>query len=274
MRTLVIAEPGSTHEGDLGRMLELVDLAADIGCDVIKPQWLSSSTRLCERRHAPEYLNAYRLIEYPLEWIERIAEQCRANSIKLAVSVYLPEDVVRVSVLPGVHYLKCASFEADAKDMHAALKEQERPVIVSMGMGASLAPWTWVYAVLHCVSSYPTPSDQANLGTIRALRDSWSRRLAGYSDHTLHPMAGALAVAAGAQVVEFHIRHPLCSPTNADYAVSRSLLGAAMRARLVGEVGAAEYVRNIRMAEMLMGDGTLGPMPCEEAMMRYRANQP
>jgi len=57
--------------------------------------------------------------------------------------------------------------------------------------------------VLHCVSSYPVPPDQANLAAIPFLVDRLGCYV-GYSDHTIGTEACVIAVALGARVIEKH----------------------------------------------------------------------
>ncbi len=258
-RTLVIAEPGSTHEGQLDKMLALVDTAAAIDGNVFKNQWLSSPGRLCERRHAPEYRDAYRRIAYPAEWHAIVKEQCVAKGLRYACTVYLPEDVETVA--PYVDYFKIASFEAQALDMHAAIAPYLNKTIISTGMldAVSVAELPHAYALLHCVSSYVTPAHQANLGAIRWMRTYVARSKIGWSDHTTSVYSGMVAVGAGAEVIEFHLANYDCLTNNPDSDVARR------------PAAAAEYVRLIREAEILVGTGEKRAMPCETMMLRYRA---
>jgi sialic acid synthase SpsE len=92
---------------------------------------------------------------------------------------------------------------------------------------------------LHCISSYPTPPEQANLCWIGEL----SRRFAvpvGYSDHTNHLMAGALAAASGASIIEKHLTYDR-SAKGPDHAAS------------CDPAQFAEYVKAIRLSETLRG---------------------
>jgi sialic acid synthase SpsE len=57
--------------------------------------------------------------------------------------------------------------------------------------------------LLHCISSYPAPLDQANLRQIPELAKRFGT-LAGLSDHTLGTTASVAAVALGACVIEKH----------------------------------------------------------------------
>ena len=259
-RTFVIAEAAACHDGEFLNALRLVDLAEHIGADAVKFQWTSSPERMVARRRAPEYLSAYEALAFPEKWLSELADYVAEHcSIELMYTVYLPEDVAAIK--PHVRQFKVASFEAISGDLLETIGTS--PKIVSTGMQDHD---TWARyrevlhpgdAILHCVSAYPCPDDQANLRAVRALWQFGEAVKAGVSDHTRHPWAGALAVAAGAEGVEFHVRLDDTLRTNADYRVSRS------------PAEARKYVANIRLAERMLGDGIKRVMPCEEPMLRY-----
>ena len=58
-------------------------------------------------------------------------------------------------------------------------------------------------AVLQCTSMYPIPSQDANLSVMQRLKELTGCTV-GYSDHTEGSEALAIAVAMGAEVLEFH----------------------------------------------------------------------
>lgn len=250
----VIGEIAACHDGDLGKALRLVDLAAEIGCDAAKTQWVSSAGRLCARRRAPEYLPAYRLLEFPREWFDALKARCDERGIEFMATVYLPGD--EKVIAPYVKRWKLASFENGDGSLIEAMNAYGQPVYVSTGM-LEFNEVVWLSCayehveLLHCVSAYPTPVEQINLGVLR------SGLYAGLSDHTTHEWTGALAVAAGARVIEFHLRLADTLPTNADYAVARSPEAARV------------YVKRIRLAERILGDGEKRVMDCERPMLRY-----
>ena len=250
MGVLVLAEPGSTAEGRHDAFIALVQVAASIGCDIFKNQWVSSPERLCERRRAPEYLQAYEKIAYPSTTHEWLGAKAREHGLAYACSVYLPEDVEVVE--PYCDYLKCASFESTDPGMRDALWPYRHKTIISLGMGAAVDQWFDFFAMLHCISAYPVPVEQMNLTAIR------TRGLDGLSDHSRHPWVGAIAVGIGVRLIEFHIRLWDTDPRNADYQVART------------PAEAREYVGNIRLAEKMLGSGDRRAMPCEEPMLRYR----
>lgn len=62
--------------------------------------------------------------------------------------------------------------------------------------------------LLHCTSSYPTPTGECNLSAIQTLRDEFAQSSVriGWSDHSVH--AGVLHRAVyiwGAEMVKFHL---------------------------------------------------------------------
>jgi sialic acid synthase SpsE len=104
--------------------------------------------------------------------------------------------------------------------------------------------------LLHCVSSYPVASSDARLAWIGGLRKSFGVP-AGYSDHTCEPLTGALAVAAGACVIEKHLTHDRGAP-GPDHSAS------------FDQRQFAAYVAMIRLAETLRGgDGGREILACE-----------
>lgn len=265
MRTFVIAETGCTHEGDLNALLSLVDMAAEAGCDALKSQWVSDPAELCRRRNARDYQPYYEWLKFPAAWHQQLLERCARRGLAYGCTVYLPQDVAVID--PFVSFYKVAAFEAESADLldiyADLLLANKKRVYVSVAMGAHWDPAAHfpmnelgdrVHA-LRCVSAYPTPADQLNLATIRA------QGFAGLSDHTApdNVQTGALAVAAGATVIERHIRLESCRPNNPDYTVAMSLHGLV------------EYVKRIRDAELVMGEpDATAAQPAEAPMLKFR----
>lgn len=263
-RVLVVAEPGAMHGGSLDKMRELIRMAAACEADAIKFQWVSSPERLCERRRAPEYLDAYRMIAFPEAWHKILQKDCETTGLLFGCTGYLHEDVIDLSLYVDFH--KIASFEASDRTFLDAHVCTNRPLWISTGMMnreevVGVAEWmiknrTMDGVLLHCVSAYPCPMDQACLSAIRSLYGFGIN--VGFSDHTGFVLSGALAVAAGADAVEVHVRLDDADPNNPDY--PHALSPEKFR----------EYVQNIRLAEQAMGDGRKRCMPCEEPMRRFR----
>lgn len=263
MKTLVIAEPGCTAEGDYRAMVRLLETAHQCGADVWKPQWTSDPAQMCERRHIPTdhpkrhyYEKAYAWLNWPVEWHGDFRNRCRVFGMKYACTAFLPADVFTIE--PYVDYVKIASFEAGDEAIRTACKYVSKPVLLSTGMTSYLEvdlllKSTW--QLLHCVSSYPAPASEMNL---RVLSDGGYGRYAGLSDHSKHLLTGALAVARGARFIEAHYRLDDCDPSNPDYGVAFT------------PAEFAEYIQNIRTAESMMGDGIKRQQRSEAWALPYR----
>lgn len=250
MKTFVIAEPGCTPEGQFDAMKELIVIAATAGCDGFKNQWTSHAARMVERRNAPSYASFYRWLEYPHGWHVRLAQICHDAGIQYGCSVYLPEDVPLIA--PFVDFLKVSSFEAEDEALMESCARSWRRTIVSLGMGGAKSKWAIGMQSLHCTSAYPAPLESLNLARLYNVE--------GLSDHSAPEFTwiGALAVAAGAEIIETHIRSEHCRSENPDFAVARNPRQLA------------DYVRHIRFAETALGTRQAGAHPVEVEMQQFR----
>lgn len=244
MKTYVIAEAGSSHDGQLARARELVDLAKQVGASCVKFQYWSDAEKLARQRKVTTH--RYEEFRVPAEWIPDLSALAYSRGLDFMVTAFLPDDVAVIA--PHVTGFKVSSFEAE----FAPLLKAHAPVIgsrrlyVSLGMGAKPTPARKALpdvrddqiVFLHCVSAYPADIDSLNLSR---------SAIGGYSDHCADAdenklMVGALSVAAGAQVIEAHLRLDATKPSNPDYPHS------------MGPARFAAYVEGIRMAERAMSN--------------------
>ena len=260
MHTYVIAEAGSTHDGSLDMALELVQIAKDAGADACKFQYWSSAERLAQRRGAQEYREIYEKYKLSLTDLIGIGDQCRHVGIDFMCTLYLPEDLPVIAPNYGLVKFKIASFEALDTNFILDHVEYGRDIIVSTGMMNAkethrllgLRDLIPEIKVLHCVSSYPAPLESLNLRVITQMG------LDGFSDHAMMLTTGAMAVAAGAQIIEKHFRHEKTSKENPDYGHSLTLYDLVY------------YIDKIRDAERAMGDGVKVQQEAEKGMAQYR----
>lgn len=274
----VIAEAGSCHDGELAKAYALVEAAKAAGADAVKFQYWGDAFALANRRQSGEhYLRIYRRYQVPIDWLAPLRNKARAQGLDFLCTAYLPDDVPVVATL--VDHFKVASFEAGCEDLLTAhlpfvdrdiANKSKRCVIVSMGLGASYERLERLamhgtrakrIRTLLCVSAYPAPVTDLHLARLWA--DS-AAQPDGLSDHTAPELTwtGALAVAAGANLIEAHLRLFDTDPQNPDapHAMTPTQFGA--------------YVTNVRFAERCVGQGdATGLMPSEHAMARYRARE-
>lgn len=298
MKTYVIADIGSCHDGSPAKSTAAILAAQEAGCDAVKFQWTSDPVAMAARRGSAlkdGYEGLYaRYLTWPAGRHANLAARCREVGIDYLCTVFLREDVAVVA--PFVSRFKVASFEAGDTAFLAAHAGYGKPVMVSVGMMTDDEAeralfwrdrWPRAYhsdgrrglsptpdrvqdynsmdiRVLHCVSAYPAPSESLELGLLRyrhAGDDFGALEYDGFSDHSdpADTWTGALAVAAGASIVEAHLRLPDTDPANPDFA----------HAMTPGQF--AEYVSHIRHAEVRVGDATERTLQgCERPMARYR----
>lgn len=247
-RVAVIAEIGNNHEGDLDVARELVDAAAEAGCDAVKLQALTASGLVGPAD--PARVAQLRSYELGVEGYRDLCRRGRALGMAVGVT---PLEIGMIDALGGeVDFWKVASGDNDHMPMLDRLAGAGPPVLISCG-GTDLAGMRDAVerlggsevCVLHCVSAYPTPDEDANLRAIPVLAEALGRTI-GYSDHTLGIAAAPLAAALGARAIEKHITLDRTRTTFRDHALSAD---PADMAALVGAV---------RRAVAMLGDGDPG----------------
>lgn len=210
----LIAELGSNHNRDLDRALRLIDACADAGCGAAKLQVFRIedlfAPAVLERR---DDLRARRAWEFPMELLDPIADHCRDRGLSLGAT---PFGLWAVSPLAArVDFLKIASYELLWHELIRACAATGLPLIISTGMATLPEVEAAVAAardsgarelgLLHCVSGYPTPPEQANLAAIATLRERTGCPV-GWSDHTGSAAVVRRAIERwGATDVELHV---------------------------------------------------------------------
>ena len=217
MKTFIIAEAGANHNRDFKQALSLIDVAKESGADAVKFQTYSSETLYA--KNSPNfagYKNINQLIkdiELPREWQKDLKQYCDESNIEF-MSTPFDENAVDELVNLGVKRLKIAGFESTDLRFVDMVCQAKLPIIVSLGIGANFSIIPRIMEIgakygvnditfLHCNNAYPTPPEDINLDTIKSLALD-TRYKTGLSDHTLSPLTPALAVSAGATVIEKH----------------------------------------------------------------------
>ncbi|MBG0776954.1 MAG: N-acetylneuraminate synthase family protein [Desulfovibrionaceae bacterium] len=260
-RVLVIAEIGNNHEGDLALAKELIHAAAGSGADAVKFQ-----TIVPRKFVAPDQTARLAMMERfsfsPDQFAELAEEAGRAGTMFLST----PFDLGSVQMLaPLVPAYKIASGDNTFYPLMEAVAATGKPIILSCGLAGIedvlrareriQAVWNakgvaGELAALHCVASYPTPFEEANLLAIKALEAAAST--VGYSDHTLGIEAAVLAVAVGARILEKHFTLDHEHSDFRDHQLSATPDELAL------------LVRRVREAESALGAASKEPQACEK----------
>lgn len=205
-----IAEIGSNHNRDRERAHALIEASAAAGCDAVKLQVFRVDDLFApEALAALPHLSDRRAWEFPLEMLADVRAQCTAANIELGAT---PFGLWAVEALAEhVDFLKIASYEILWHELLHACAQTGKPIVLSTGMATEEEVARAVDAVdgaltlLHCVSGYPTPPEQANLAAIGTLRARFGCPV-GWSDHTGVDAVVAQAVLRwGASDVELHV---------------------------------------------------------------------
>lgn len=253
MHTFVIAELGSSWifgKNPLGNAMKGIREAELAGADCCKFQWTSSPNRMEQRRQV--LAGSYAHLKYPHKWIPKLEQACVDAGIEFMVTVFLPEDVKRVNGF--VKRFKVASLENEDVELISTMLKEKKPVLVSQGAHTNVCEYYYTHMckMLHCTASYPAKSDSLNLSAIHTVGYD------GYSDHSANVLTGAIAVACGAKIVEVHMRLLNTPKSNCDY--KHSLTPNLLK----------QYIKNIRDAEVMLGDGMKKIEKCEEWALEHK----
>lgn len=265
VRVAVVAEIGNNHEGRLDVARELVRQAAAAGADAVKFQTFDTD-HYVSRRDAARHARL-KSFELGAPAFAELAQLARSLGLGF---ISTPFDLGSAAVLePLVDAFKIASGDNTFYPLIARVAGSGKPIIVSCGLSdlgevrttVEFVRREWAargvdpggrLAVLHCVSAYPTPAEQANLAAVKTLGTVLDCCV-GYSDHTVGPEASVLAVALGARVVEKHFTLDKHFSDFRDHQLSAD--PAELR----------ELVARIRAATTLLGSGAKVPQPAEAA---------
>jgi N-acetylneuraminate synthase len=273
---LVIAEVSANHLGRIDRALETIEAAAACGAHAIKIQTYTADTitidhdgpgfRIEEGLWKGRTLHdLYREAETPFEWHETLFAKARALGVPIFSTPFDHTAVDLLESLDAPAY-KIASFEVTDLPLIARVAQSGKPMIISTGM-ANLAEihdavrtarenGATGLALLHCLSSYPAPIEEADLRTVPHLGDAFGA-VPGLSDHTPGTACAVAAVALGARVIE---KHFTLSRADGGPDSAFSLEPAEMK-RLVGDCTSAFHALG-RVRYELAG--------CERGSVTYR----
>lgn len=253
-RVCVVAEIGVNHDGNLDRAIELTAAAAEAGADAVKLQLFDPMQLLAAEADLAAYQvsqgeqDAFAMLQrlrLRAEQMRFVRDEAQRRGLAFVVTPFSVDNVSELRRL-DVDMVKIASPDAVNTPLLDAAASLGRPMIVSTGTctldelehAAKLVCRTGG-ALLQCVSSYPTPCEEAAIGAMAAMRQRFGVPV-GYSDHTTDELTGALAVAAGACVIEKHLTHDREAP-GPDHAASFE------------PDQFAEYVRHVRAAAAMLG---------------------
>jgi N-acetylneuraminate synthase len=218
-KPLVIAEIGINHEGSVEKAKKMIDDAHAVGAEVVKFQ-----SHIIEDEMVPA---AGQVIpgnakESILEIMTRCAltheeeiELKRYTESKGMIFLSTPFSRASADRLEsmGVLAYKIGSGECNNYPLIDHIASFGKPIILSTGMNNLdsikiavdiLEKHGTPYALLHCVSMYPTPYEKVHLGALNDLKEAFPNAVIGLSDHSLGIYTCLGAIPYGASILEKH----------------------------------------------------------------------
>jgi len=272
----IVAEMSGNHNGDINRALRILEIAKEAGADAVKLQTYTADTITIDH-DGPEFLirgglwdgrrlhELYEEAHTPWDWHGPIFERARALGITVFSAPFDPTAVELLEGLDAPAY-KIASQEVVDIPLIRRVAATGKPMIISTGMAslgeireavdAARGAGAEQLVVLHCVSAYPTPPEEANLRTIADLAEQLGV-VTGLSDHTMDTTVATLAVGMGACLIEKHV-----TLARAD--------GGVDSAFSLEPEELARLVRDSRMAHAALGAPAYRPTKSEEAGLKFR----
>lgn len=229
-RALIIAEAGVNHDGNIEQALQLIDVAADAGADLVKFQTFDANALATANAglaayqekapdpangaHAAGQLAMLTRLQLSEEDHLTLIAHCEARDIGFFSTAFDLESLDFLARI-GAERFKVPSGEITNLPYLRRIAAFQKEVIMSTGMAelneisdaitcleaAGLAKDK--ITLLHCTTEYPAPIDEVNLRAMRAMGDMFGLPV-GYSDHTDGIDVAIAAVAIGASVIEKH----------------------------------------------------------------------
>jgi sialic acid synthase SpsE len=263
-QTFIVAEIGNNHEGDFDVAQELIQQAAKAGADAVKfqtflPEYLAGGDKARFER--------LKMFQFSYEKFSKLALVAQSEGIIFFSTPFDPKSADFLNEIQPV--FKIASSDNTHWPFLQQIAHFGKPVILSTGMTTlseinemeKVIRTVWNeqncdpgLALLHCVSSYPTPAEQANLKAIKTLAKHFPNCVPGYSDHTFGITAALSAVAMGARVIEKHFTLDKNYSDFRDHQLSAD------------PTDLKELVSHIRELERMLGSGEKAPQPNELVM--------
>lgn len=272
----IIAELSGNHNGELERAFAVMAAAKEAGADAVKLQTYTADTITIDH-DGPGFVvdmplwkgrrlhELYQEAHTPWAWHQALF----AKGKELGVTVFsTPFDATAVDFLEslGAPAYKIASFELVDVGLIKKCAATGKPLIMSTGMGsedevrdavaAARSAGARDIVLLHCVSAYPAPADEAYLGNIPRLASEFDV-VPGLSDHTLGVSVALAAVALGAKVIEKHL-----TLRRADGGVDSAF---SLEPEEVGQL-----VRESRAVASATAGPKFGPKASEKGSLIYR----
>lgn len=248
-KTFIIAEIGNNHEGSFNVACKLIKEAKKAGVDAVKFQTFKTEDFITP--HDTKRFKKLKKFELSYEDFVKLSVIAKKNNLKF---ISTPLDIKSAIFLNNiVDCFKISSGDNNYYDLIKTVLDFSKPTFISTGLLNFIEVKSLVkfikkiefnlskLCLFHCVSDYPVSYDEANLLSIKFLKEKFPF-IIGYSDHTIGKEAPLLAISLGAKIVEKHFTLSNNYSKFRDHKIS--LNPKDMR----------QLVSSIRKAELMLGN--------------------
>jgi N,N'-diacetyllegionaminate synthase len=270
-RCIVIGEVGVNHNGREDLLFKLIDEGIAAGLDVIKLQRFKSELEIAASAPSADYqkkagvgdsqLAMAKKLELPDELLIKAFEYCKQRKVGFLCTAFEHDSVDFLANRLKVKSVKVPSPEVTNKPLLQLMARSFESLLISTGasyLSECANALDWIaevgkreLALMHCLSEYPAPVEQANLRAIVTMREAFNLPV-GYSDHTPGQVAAVVSAGLGAAMIEKH------------YTLDKNLPGPDHKASLdIAEL--RQFTKAGGVARACLGDGVKRPAAAEAA---------
>ena len=231
-KNLYIFEMANNHSGSISSAKKIIDQCALVAKkfsinaaiklqyrnlkNFIHPKYINNN----ENKHVRRFLET----EISIKEFNILVNYIKKKGL-IAISTPFDESSVDLCINQKLPIIKVASCSMSDWPLLEKISSTKKPVIISTG-GHSLESIDKVYnffihrnvdfALMHCVSIYPTPKKDLNLNLIKKFKNRYPNIYIGYSGHE-NPEdfeTVKMAVSTGAEILERHVGIDDINPLN------------------------------------------------------------
>jgi len=251
----VVAEAGINHNGNVKIAKNMISSAKDCGADAIKFQTFRAGDLASKKS---KFFKIFKKVEIDYTHLGELSDHAKKERI-IFFSTPFSEEAVDVLADLHVPAFKIASGDITHIPLIKKAASKKKPIIISTGMSnfaeidfavkAIKSERNNKIIIMHSVTSYPTPSSDANLRAINTLQCRYKYPI-GYSDNGAGILVPIIAVSLGARIIEKHftLNKKMNGPDHSFSADPNEL---------------SLLVKKIRETEIILGDGKKNPQPSE-----------
>ncbi len=220
---LFVFDLANNHQGNLEHALKIVNAIGAITKKkkikgVMKFQFRDLDTLIhpnFKKNHDNNQIKRFTSTRLKSSEFESLYDCCKSNGL---ITMCTPFDELSVDLITAMQFdlIKVASCSAKDWPLLEKISEANLPIIFSTG-GLQISEIDDLvsffdhkgcdYAIMHCVSIYPTPNNKCNLNQIDLLKNRYVNKTIGWSTHespdNLLPIT--IALSKGATMFERHV---------------------------------------------------------------------